>query len=64
MERLNIYMDQKSVSNGVNLEWNELKGLIIQATSKVSRRHKKNIIKGAYGVRTKVQLTQQLRKFL
>jgi hypothetical protein len=51
-ERLNRYLDQRPVSNSINLEWNELKGLIIQA--KYQEDTRKNIIKGAYGVRTKI----------
>jgi hypothetical protein len=34
-ERLNRYLDQRPKSNNINLEWNELKGSIIQVVEEV-----------------------------
>jgi hypothetical protein len=33
-----------------SIEWNKLKGTVIQAANKVLGRYSKNTIKGAYGV--------------
>jgi hypothetical protein len=40
-ERLNKYLDQRPRSNNINLEWNDLKGAVIQAADEVLGRRKK-----------------------
>jgi hypothetical protein len=35
-ERLNRYLDQRPISNNIKLDWNELKGSVIQAADEVS----------------------------
>jgi hypothetical protein len=40
-ERLNRYLDQRPIINNIKLNWNELKGSVIQAADEVLGRCKK-----------------------
>jgi uncharacterized protein YecE (DUF72 family) len=44
-ERLNRYLDQRPMSNNINLKWNELKDGVIKAADKLLGRHKKTYSK-------------------